>query len=124
MARFVGTWTYDTTNSEPESVKVMRLDVRDSAGLGWGSAVSLGWTPYLQVKKAGAAALVATITGAWEDATETAALFDIGAAGLQPAADAGPIDYEGMLVLAKSGHESIQPDDLSEPYTFRVQRWP
>ena len=126
MAKYVGTWVYDSTASTGDSVKLLRLDIRDSAGVGWGTAVGIGWTPTLEVRNAGDATLVATVTGAWEDATQAAALFSLGTvSALVPAASAAPIDYEGLLVMTNGAAVSMNAaDDESEPFAFRVSRWP
>lgn len=126
MSKFVGTWVYNSAASSGESVKTLRLDVRDKSGVGWGTAVGLGWTPTLEVRLAGDDALVATITGTWEDGTETAALFQIGTvSALAPAAAAGPLDYEALMVMTLGANVSTAAaDDESEPFAFRVERWP
>jgi hypothetical protein len=127
MAKFVGTWNFDTTNNAPDSVKTLAFDVKDPlTGDVWGTAVSTGWTPTLHVRAPGGSTLLATVTGAWEDATEARALFTLGAAStLVPAVGAAPIDYEALLVLTKSGVSAmIAADGEAEPYAFRVKRWP
>jgi len=127
MSVFVGTWVYDTTNNAPDEVKTLAFNVKDPlTGDVWGTAVSTGWTPTLQVKRLGGTAIVATVTGSWEDATEARALFTLGAATvLVPAAGAAPIDYEALLVLTKAGVSAvIGADGNAEPYAFRVSRWP
>jgi len=126
MAKQVGTWLYDTTASAGESVKRLRLDVRNADGVGWGTAVGMGWTPTLEVRKVGDGALFATITGTWEDATESAALFAIGLeASLVPAVGADPIDYDAILVMTFGSNVSLNAaDEGAEPFRFRVQRWP
>lgn len=126
MSKYVGTWVYDTTASVGDSVKALRLDVRDASGVGWGTAVGLGWTPTLEVRVAGDDAIVATITGTWEDGTESAALFQIGTvAALVPAVGALPIQYEALMVMTFSPYVAVSAaDDESEPFAFTVKRWP
>ena len=141
MSKYVGTWVYDTTAGKGDTVKSLRLDIRDNSGVPFGTSVGLGWTPTLQVRLAGGTALVDTITGDWEDATNAAALFAIGdevSAGvhtfvapttsLKPTlATDPPIDYEAMLVMKDAGltHRAIMGvDDQAEWLAFTVKRWP
>jgi hypothetical protein len=127
MSKYVGTWVYDSTHSTGDTVKTLRLDVRDSSGVAFGTAVGLGWTPKLEIRKAGDTTLLLTLTGSWEDVLVCdAALFSIGAANtLVPAAGLAPIDYEALLVMDNAGQYSMNAaDDNSEPFAFRVARWP
>lgn len=128
MGKYVGTWL---SGSPGDAVKLLRLSVRDTAGVGWGTAVSLGWVPTLEVRKAGDTTLFATLTGTWEDADEDAALFAIGAASsLAPVATvpATPnqyIDYESIIVMTKSGQVGrVASNDQAASFDFRVQAWP
>lgn len=127
MSQYVGTWVYNTAATLPESVKLLRLDVKTNTGAGWGTAVGLGWTPTLEVRAAGKrTALAATITGSWTDGTEVAATFDIGAAtALAPAAGGDDAFYEAQLVMTNAGVRStVGADEDSETYLFIVKRWP
>ena len=126
MSKFVGTWVYSAAASAGDTVKTLRLDVRDRSGVGWGTAVGLGWTPTLEVRLAGDDALVSTITGTWEDGTQSAALFQIGSvSALVPASGAGPLDYEALLIMTLGSDIAVSAaDDESEKFAFRVERWP
>lgn len=131
MSKYVGTWVYNTAAAVADTVKTLRLDVRDASNVGWGTAVGLGWTPTLEVRLAGddgTTAPVATITGAWEDGTQSAALFQIGAVtALVPTAPTVSIDYEALMVMTSPTPGSVgvsAADDEAEPFAFTVTRWP
>jgi hypothetical protein len=81
---------------------------------------------------------VATATGAWKDATEgqarfqigneTTMTFEAGTSTLVPAVESpavanAKIDYEGQLVMVDAGdtHSGIPS---GEWFAFSVQRWP
>jgi hypothetical protein len=118
---YVGTWLYGESGDD---VKVLRLGVRDEHNVGWGTAVGLGFTPTLEVRKAYGATLYATLSGAWEDSTQTAALFALGQAPcLVPAT--GFVEYYAILVLKKAGvRGNFASDSQRQPFRFRVERWP
>ena len=40
MSKYVGTWVFDTTSSRGDTIKVLRLGVRDDSGDPWGTAVA------------------------------------------------------------------------------------
>lgn len=124
MAKFVGTWVYDSAASLGDSVKTLRMAIEDDNGLPWGTAVSTGWTPTLQAKKVGETSVFATLTGSWEDSTQGAALFAIGAeTTLVPAS--GAQTYESQLIMTYPGNIAVNAaDDQAETYLFTVQRWP
>lgn len=141
MSTFVGTWLYDTTTGMGDTVRYLGLSIRNKAGVGWGTAVALGWTPVLRVWKAGAAVLSCTVTGSWETNVadpESRALFAIGdettmsfvapTTTLVPAVGSPAIEYDAQIVMVDSGgtHVSVLgPDDLTvETFTFRVGRFP
>lgn len=123
MLPFVGTFVVD------DDVNVMRLEVTDSDGSPWGTAVSTGWTVELEVRKAGVQTLLTTLTGSWEDATEAAALFTIGTvAALEPAAGLESQDYEALLKLTKVTNVARlgagNNTDGVVPFCFKVRAWP
>lgn len=123
MNAFVGTFVVG------DNVNTLRLEVTDSDGVPWGTAVSTGWTVELEVRKAGVSTLVSTLTGSWEDATEAAALFTVGTvAALAPAAGVESQDYEGILVLTKLTSEARlgvgNNTDGVTPFQFKVRSWP
>ena len=140
MSKYVGTWVYDTASSKGDTTKALRLDIRDDAGVPWGTAVGLGWSPTLRVRLFGGTAIVDTITGGWEDATNTAALFAIGdevsvgvhsfvtITSLKPTLVTDPpIDYEAMLVMVSAGGTHVGVvgvDGNAEWFAFTVRRWP
>jgi hypothetical protein len=118
---YVGTWLYGEAGDD---VKVVKLKVRDEHNVGWGDAVGTGFTPTLEIRKAYGSALYATVSGAWEDSTENAALFALGQAPcLVPTT--GFIDYYAILVLSKVGvRGNFASDAQRQPFRFRVERWP
>lgn len=120
--RYVGTWVYGTSASD--NVRMLRFKVRDADGVGWGSSMGTGYTPYLEVRKVGATAIFATVTGSWADSTEKDALFSLGtAAALAPVS--GYQDYEFYLVIKKAGVLAyLGSDDDAGLFLFRAQRWP
>ena len=122
-ARFVGTWVYSDV-SGIDYVRVLRLVVRDKAGLGWGSAVGLGYTPTLEIKHAGGSTVLVTMTGVWEDSTETACLFQLGELCLL-VPERGYADYDFVLTMGRTGMSGkLMADDQAEPFRFRMQRYP
>jgi hypothetical protein len=97
-ARFVGTWVYSSATTPTDASRVLRLKIRDASGVGWGTSVGTGYSPYLEIKKAGVDTLFATISGTWSDSTQSDALFALGAvSALRPTIEYQ--DYEGYLVL-------------------------
>lgn len=126
MSRYAGTWLAGTPG---DTVKVLRLDVRDQDGVIWGTSVGLGWTPTLELRLVDGTALATTLTGTWEDASDGAALFSIGASSsLVPASTGDPnvfADYDAILVLTKAGAVARVASDFNgEPFRVRVQAWP
>jgi hypothetical protein len=118
---YVGTWLYGESGDD---VKVLRLGIRDEHNIGWGTAVGLGFTPTLEVRKVYGSALFATLSGEWEDSTEVSALFVLGQAPcLVPTT--GFTDYYAILVLSKVGvRGNFAADAQRQPFRFRVERWP
>lgn len=126
MAKFAGTWLSGTPG---DTCKVLRLDVRDQDGVAWGTSVGTGWTPTLEVRQVDGTSIAATLTGSWEDSSDAAALFTVGASSaLVPASTGDPnvfADYDAILVLSKAGVVArIAADFNSEPFRIRVQAWP
>lgn len=124
-ARYVGTW-YPGDN-----VRLLRIDVRDDSRVPWGTSVGLGYTPELEVRRPSDTTLVATLYGAWQDSTDTAALFTIGAASVLAPSQTVPAthnlyaDYEATLVLTNGGSVArFWADGNSTPFGFRMQAWP
>ena len=135
MSQYVGTWVYDTTASNADLVKLMRVEILPDDVHGFGTVLGLGWAPLLRVVKVGDPTLFLTVTGAWEDnATnpESAALFQIGAwPTLIPTLSATVArvgtDYETPVVcVSPSGTERavIGSDGQAETFSFRVERYP
>lgn len=123
MNTFLGAWVVG------DSVNRMRLSVTDESGVPWGTAAGTGYTPTLEVRRAGGSALVTTITGSWEDATEAKALFIIGSnASLEPAAGVVEVEYDGILVLTKAASVAKFGAGNSAngllPFQFKVCAWP
>jgi hypothetical protein len=137
MARYVGTWLYDTKTGLGDTTKLLRLDIHDNAGQAWGTAVANGWTPKLRLRIAGLDVPVAHISGAWEDTPNSAALFSImdestivfeaGTTHLYPVLGGLPIEYEAMLVIEAPGATDVAVigvDGQAEWFAFTVKRWP
>lgn len=119
MAHFVGSWI------QGDDGKYLRLSIRTQSNVGWGVEVGTGWTCKLEVRKPGATSLFATLTGSWEDATEVAALFGIGASGVLDPTTEDSLDWEAVLLLEKGGQEvRVGADDDRYPFGFTVTRWP
>jgi len=120
----LGTWVYNSNASLGDSVKAASVAIRNRAGVPWGTAVGSGWTATMQVRKAGDATLVGTVTASSFDGTD--AVFALGLeSALVPAAGQPGIDYEGLIFMTKPGLTgAVAADDNAEPYTFRVERWP
>ena len=124
-SRFVGTWYVG------DNVRVLRLDVRDDHGVAWGAAVGPGYTPTLQIRKPNDTTIFATLSGAWEDGTDTAVLFAIGGATVLYPAATSPVsanvfaDYEAVLVLTNANAVTILgADGQANPFTFRIKAFP
>jgi hypothetical protein len=122
-SRFVDTWLIGADG--PEWAKALRLGVSEN-NVGWGTAVAKGYEPFLEIRRVNGSALYATITGAWEDTNEAAALFAIGQATcLAPAVGTDYVEYYAVLVMKKPGSRSyIAADGHRQPFRFRVERWP
>lgn len=123
MNTFLGSFVVGDTTNRP------RLTVTDDTGVPWGTAVGTGWTPTLEVRKAGDDALVTTLTGTWTDGTESACTFNVGgAAALAPAAGVASVEYDAILILtklaqiAKFGAGDGRAGLL--PFQFKVFAWP
>lgn len=124
-SKYVGTW-YSGDN-----VHLLRFDVRDDGRVPWGTAVGTGYTPTLEVRHAGRATVVATLSGTWEDGTNTAVLFAPGLATTLFPAQTTPAtvglysDYEATLVLTKGASVArLAADGNALPFGFRLQVWP
>ena len=124
MPQNLGYWLYSTVASAGESVKTLRVEIKDDNGVAWGSAVGSGWTPLLECRKTGTYSVFHTVSGVWESATEDAALFYIGSAtALVPTGQAQT--YDAMVKMYSPGFVAFNAaDDQSEPFSFTVQRWP
>lgn len=121
MSVYAGTWV------QKDGAKYLRLAVTNENGQAWGTAMgtSPAWAVYLEVRKPGATALFATITGSWEDATEAAALFNIGAAGVFDPTTEASLTWEAILLLSRGGVEARRgADNDRQPFSFTVMRWP
>lgn len=124
-AKYVGTW-YPGDN-----VRLLRFDVRDDSRSPWGTAVGSGYTPTLEVRKAGTTAVFAILSGAWEDSTDTAVLFSPGAETLLVPAQTSPAtqglyqDYDAILVLTRGlAVARLGSDGVASPFRIRIQVWP
>lgn len=120
MAIYAGTWI------QADEGKYLRLDVRSASNEPWGTVMGTGWTCKLEVRAPGATALTATLTGSWEDATETAALFAITATStFDPAAGEDRKTWEAILRLESGGTVvRMGADDDRQPFSLTVLRWP
>ncbi|HQR40959.1 MAG TPA: hypothetical protein PLF26_21430 [Blastocatellia bacterium] len=129
MPKNLGTFICGTN---PDTVHVCDVLVTDDNGVGWGTAVGLGYTPYLEVRVLGATTLTATLTGSWVDSAQTIARFDINAATSlkpTPTVPATPdqyIDYEAVIVLdnGAGGLGRVAADNDGAKFQFRVQAYP
>lgn len=128
MDPYIGTFAKD------DNVHTARIAVFTDAGVPWGTATAsggmgTGWTAELEVHKAGVAAVLATLSGSWETASEFAALFTIGTvAALEPAAGLESQDYEALLKLTKVTNVARlgagNNTDGVVPFQFKVRAWP
>ena len=140
MAKYVGTWVYDTLSSKGDTIKTLRVRITNNEGIGFGTSTGLGWIPTLEVRKAGGTAVVDTITGGWEDVAQSVALFSIGdevtfgvhtfvatTTSLVPDPGDPPIVYDAMIVMKDAGltqRTILGSDGQAEWLTFTVKRWP
>ena len=126
MSKYLGTWLYNTNG---DNTKTAQLKVYDDAGVPWGTAVGAGYTPYLEVRKAGDTSLLVTITGSWSDTPNETALFTIGTNATliaQFTAGVTSVDYEAILYLFDGGSNRARlgADGNAEPFTFTMTKWP
>ena len=114
-----------------DNVRVLRFDVRNDAGLPWGTAVGTGYFATLEVRRVNSPTVVAVLCGDWENSTCAAVLFAPGAIGIlfptatSPATADLYVDYEATLVLSKGGNLArLGADGTTDPFTFRIKAWP
>lgn len=123
--KYVGSWYAG------DNVRALRMDVRDDRGLSWGSVAGTGYTPTMEVRRPNDSTVYAILEGAWEDNTETAAVFFPGMCcylvptATNPVTANGFADYEGVLVLTRGSQVTrLGSDGQSSPFTFRIKAWP
>lgn len=123
MDAYLGTFAVD------DNVHTARIAVFTDAGVPWGTATAsggmgTGWTAELEVHKAGVAAVLVTVSGSWETASEFAALFTLGTVGLlAPTAPATSADFEAFIKLTKLSSVFIAgpENDVRTPFRFTVR---
>ena len=109
-----------------DTLHAAKIGIRTDTGEPWGTFAGTGWTVEMEVRKAGAPDIVATVTGSWATIAEEHALFVFGAeALLAPTASATSADFEGLVVLTKLADVTkIGPDgDARTPFKFTVREW-
>lgn len=118
MDSYVGTFAVG------DNVNVARFAPRTDDGTPWGTGMGTGWTAELEVHRAGVDAVLVTLTGSWETASELAALFTIGTVSqLAPVSPSVIENYEAFLKLTKltSTYISGPAGDARIPFRFTVR---
>jgi hypothetical protein len=119
--RFVGTWLVGTAYDD---LRVLRLSIRDDHNVGWGTAIGKDYVPYLELSKTNGTTCYAMVEGAWEDTSESVALFALGQCPTL-APTTGYQEYLAILVIRKAGlNANLAADTQRKPFRFRIERWP
>jgi hypothetical protein len=83
-----------------DNKRALRLEITDEDGIGWGTSVSQGYIPTLEIREPGSTILTVTLTGTWEGTEEKAVLFILGNVPvLYPLTDNSSRSWEALLVL-------------------------